>query len=255
MVGKKAENKELRQSFDRFLRSVKEALTDLSTLEVNSILVHDISADHPPNDQEFLQQICLDLVQWFEKHKTNKNVQEPIGDDGLQQLNALYRSLEESPKEVSKEKLTSTEENALKALRLKASRCLEHKIIQLRPEQANERSEYRRHLRYLAKYVVLHESPNWNWSEKMLEGRDRDQLRKLWELVATEFVYAQTVLGLDGDVISRVNQKLFDITQQIDAGNAKELIGFHRRNVEAGSNYRNHLIDTFFNIIKQVLGR
>ena len=49
----------------------------------------------------------------------------------------------------------------------------------------------------------------------MLEGRERNQLRKLWEIVATEFVYAQTVVGLDGDVISRVNQRLFDTTQKV----------------------------------------
>jgi hypothetical protein len=43
----------------------------------------------------------------------------------------------------------------------------------------------------------------------MRPGRERQQLRKLWELVGTKCVYAQTVIGLDADIVARVNEHLF----------------------------------------------
>jgi len=242
---KKSQQKELKYSLNRFLKSAGEALTDLTTLEVNSVLVHNISADHPSNDRVFLNQICEDLVDWFQRNRMEGPIQKPLSKMSLEQLTKLS----------DKGELLNEDEKDVEDLRVDVSDCLSHEAELKDHVQRHKRSEYRRRLRYLEKYLELHRSPNWNWSEKLLEGRERGQLRKLWEMVATDFVYAQTVVSLDGDVVSRVNQRLFDTAEKAAEENAEELIGFHRRNVEAGTSYRNNLIETFVSIIRTVLGR
>ncbi|MCK4732711.1 MAG: hypothetical protein KAT65_09675, partial [Methanophagales archaeon] len=124
--------------------------------------------------------------------------------------------------------------------------CLTHKPGKL--DANHNRSEYRRHLRYLKKYLDLYCSDKWDLDKRMLEGREHQQLRKLWELVGT-IIYAQTVMQLDGDVVSRINDQLFSMAKD----NAEDLMYFHSRNVETGVNYRNEVMNTFVQLINSLI--
>ncbi|HUV80455.1 MAG TPA: hypothetical protein VMW40_06515 [Candidatus Bathyarchaeia archaeon] len=66
------EKSALKEAYDRFLDSVKRSLANLTSLEVNTVLVSNISADHPSSDGEFLRQTCQNLVEWFERNKTEE---------------------------------------------------------------------------------------------------------------------------------------------------------------------------------------
>lgn len=239
--------------YERFIASVNDALTDLATLEVNSVLVYNISADHPSDDKEFLVQTSVDLADWFEANKTDGRVQLPLSKNSLDPLKDIRE------KGILEKKGDKNVVRDLKATSEDIKECIEHPRGKLDDAESLKRAEYRRHLRYLQKFVELHNSPNWAWSKDgstgMLSGREHQQLRKLWELVATDFVYAQTVVGLDGDVISRVNQQLFNNAQKIVSDNAEKLIHFHSRNVETGASYRNSLMVSLLQIVKGFLGR
>jgi|GEM_PF-4590275 len=242
---KKDQQNKLKGSLDRFYRDVSNALIDLTSLEVNSVIAHNISGDHPLNDQVFLQQICNDLVDWFETNKTEDNVQKPLPAECVEALSKSGKD----------ENLGNPEVNALQDILEDVDRCLKHRGGELNAETGRKRTEYRRHLRYVQKYVQLYRSTNWNWSEKMLEGRDRNQLRKLWEMVGTAYVYAQTVVGLDGDIISRIHQQLLLSTEELGKYKAEELLQFHTRNVKAGADYRNNLMKTLVRMIGAWIGR
>ena len=244
-MSKKDQQNKLKGSLDRFYRDVSDALIDLTSLEVNSVIAHNISGDHPLNDQVFLQQICNDLVDWFEANKYEENVQKPLRPECI-------RALSDSGKV---ENLGNPEKNALQDILADVDLCLKHRGGKLNAETGRQRTEYRRHLRYVQKYVQLYRSTNWNWSEKMLEGRDRNQLRKLWEMVGTAYVYAQTVVGLDGDIISRIHNQLLLSTEELGKYNAEELLQFHTRNVKAGADYRNNLMKTLVRMIGAWIGR
>lgn len=244
-MANKDQQKKLKGSLDRFYRDVSNALIDLTSLEVNSVIAHNISGDHPLNDQVFLQQVCSDLVDWFETNKTEDNVQKPLSAD-------CVKALSDSGNDAN---LGKPENNTLQVILEEVDRCLKHRGGELNAETGRKRTEYRRHLRYLLKYVELYRSTDWNWSEKMLEGRDRNQLRKLWEMVGTAYVYAQTVVGLDGDIISRIHHQLLLSTAELGKYNAKELLQFHSRNVKAGADYRNNLMETLVRMIGAWIGR
>jgi hypothetical protein len=225
----KEKSDKIKEAYDRFFESVRNALVDLTTLEVNSILVSNISAEHPTKDSEFLNQTCEDLVTWFKSNKPKVS----LSDDFLKDLGDLCTQAKD--KECSE---------IIKGLHKVVNECIEQKKTE---EQSPERSEYRRHLFYLDKYLYLHEQ--WVVNKKFTD-QERQQLRKLWELVPTTFVYAQTVVLLDGDIISRINDQLFSVARE----NAEELMRVHKSNVEAGVNYRNGLMSTFVQILRSVIG-
>lgn len=241
------EKKRNKEAYSHFFESVRNALVDLTTLEVNSVLVSNISGEHPTKDSEFLNQTCEDLVEWFESHILEDKIQLSLRDTSLAQLRELCaqnKRTEDKDKDKDKDKA----KEIIQELRGDVNECFEHEPDKiLTEEQRHDRSEYRRHLRYLHKYLYLQEQ----WVDEKFTSRERQQLRKLWELVPTTFVYAQTVIQLDGDIISRVNDQLFSVAR----GNAEELMHLHKWNVEAGVNYRNGLMSTFVQILRSALGR
>lgn len=237
-------HEELYDAYQRFIDSVKDVLTDFTTIEVNSILASNISADHPLTDREFLSQISDDLMDWCRDNIPDERVQRPLDHDALEQLRGFGKK--ESP-------LTEAEHATMQAIGQEVEACLKHQSDRMSEVDSYVRAEYRRHLRYMQKYMDLCRSANWHGDT--LHGRDRQQLRKLWEMVDTTFVYAQTVMGLDGDVISRVNEQLFQTAQKIATQNIEGLMHFHGKSTEAAANCRNSLVATIVEIIRTVVRR
>lgn len=266
-MSKRNEKKENKAAFNRFFKSARDALVDLTTLEVNSVIVSSISADYPSNDQELLLQTCRDLTRWFERCNVDCRVQNDLKNQ-ISQLSTL------SDKEVCLEL-----NEKIKPLRKSIDECLDEykeRILDAIQDYKPAEADYQRHLTYLKRYLELHEKwcvdkdrekdkarssiciciPGWLFNkdkdkDKAFSDREHQQLRKLWELVDTKYIYAQTVMQLDGDIVSRINDQLFNTKK--DRDNAEELMHLHSWNVEAGANYRNGLIDTLVKIIMAVL--
>ena len=84
-----------------------------------------------------------------------------------------------------------------------------------------------------------------------LDFRDKQELRKLWEL-KDGYIYAQNVVQLDGDVITRINMRL---NRDPQAGQlAPELLEFHRKNVEVAISNWQFIVDTIIQLGKAVGG-
>lgn len=240
---------ELERAYNRFLDAVKDVLSDITTMEVNSVLVRNISADHPLTDVEFLQQAGADLADWFTEHQTDGRFQRSLRADTLTQLAQLSKHFALP--------LTQTQYTWIEALQADSTACLDDKYdsSDRLPEAATyQRAEYRRFLHYLQKFLTLCESDKWD-DEGMLRGREQQQLRKLWELVGTSYIYAQTVVGLDGDAVSRLNEQLFRSTQGLSRENIEALIRFHNQNAEASARGRNSLMAMIVGTFQAVLRR
>ena len=253
MSGKKKKSKtdkqDLKDALERLKRAVKEASVDLLSLEVDSVLAPNISGVYPDDDVRFLHETCGDLVEFFErftekrKEEEVKKFQKPLPPDSCKILKELCH----------KNALTNDNDRMkLEKLRGDLKACRDHKTSDdLDQTQSHERSEYRRHLYYLQKYLDLHCSSEWDWEERMLKGREHQQLRTLWELVGAAYIYAQTVMQLDGDTVFRINERLLT---EAAGDHAEALMRFHRLNVEAGTTYRNELIKTFVQILRTLTG-
>ncbi|MBN1761904.1 MAG: hypothetical protein JW878_02325 [Methanomicrobia archaeon] len=238
---------DLKDALERLKRAVKEASVDLLSLEVDSVLAPNISGVYPLDDVGFLHETCGNLVEFFDiseaKKKKLSEIQKPLLND------SSFKTLKDL---CDKDELTNGDDRIkIKKLRDDLKVCLDHKTTDnLDRTQSHERSEYRRYLHYLQKYLDLHCSSEWDWEEGMLKGREHQQLRTLWELVDAAYIYAQTVMQLDGDIVFRINERLFTESWS----NADELMQAHRLNVEAGTKYRNELINTFVQVIRTLTG-
>jgi hypothetical protein len=255
---RQAPTTEFERAYQRFLDSVKETLSDFTTLEVNSVLVRNISADHPLTDVDFARQIAEDLYEWFAENPTDKGAQRTIDPVCLGHLEYLSKHLAFP--------LSEPDRDRLKAIQTDSSQCLGHQPANgdqpIEPGnsprspagKAPEPAEYRRFLRYLQKFALLCECNKWD-TDGMLHGREQQQLRKLWELVGTSFVYAQTVVGLDGDAVSRINEQLFRSPQGLSREMIEALIRFHYQNAEASARGRNNLMAIIVETFQAMLRR
>jgi hypothetical protein len=74
-----------------------------------------------------------------------------------------------------------------------------------------------------------------------LDDRQRLVLRKAWEL-GTEQVVMQTVVYLDGDVITRIRPDLAE-------GNRRDLLDVHQKGVDTSMAFWRHLVDVVRSIV------
>jgi hypothetical protein len=253
---------ELVPAYEDFLHSVKDVLFDFTTMEVNSVLCRSISAISPSTDQELLQETGADLAQWFEEHaQTVRGMQRPLAFEKQARLSFFAQERLKQPFPLS-----SQDQAALTELVHEVKRCIQDDATlqaipaQLHEEEASRRSEYRRFLRYLQQFLELCQSDKWevdtrNQEKGSLPGREHQQLRKLWELVGTEFVYAQTVVGLDSDVVSRVNTQLFHSARRLSPEHIEALIRFHTHSTEASAHGRNSLVAVLAETLRAVIKR
>jgi hypothetical protein len=244
------------------LDSLKAAVEDFTTMEINSVLVQNISADRPLTDLELLRQAGEDLVNWLKEHPIDGRFQQPLSEQTLTRLEQLTESLDlplDQPEAEGSQALYH-EQEAIQALHTETASCLDNGGARLPSpppgEEANHCAEYRRYLRYLQKFLVLCDR---GWWERDSDGRfycrERQQLRKLWELIGTTFVYAQTVVALDGDVVSRINEHVFRPAYGLSREHIDALIRFHNQNTEASAHGRNSLIAVIIDTLRAVLRR
>ncbi len=73
------------------------------------------------------------------------------------------------------------------------------------------------------------------------------ELRKLWEL-KDGYIFAQNIVQLDGDIISRSNLRIYRDKRVNDK--AQQLLDFHRKNVDIGIKHWHFIIET----IKSIAG-
>jgi len=83
--------------------------------------------------------------------------------------------------------------------------------------------------------------------EVPVADRAMQELRKLWEL-KDGYIFAQNVMQLDGDVISRYNRRIYRDPQA--KAHVEQLINFHNLNVLVGVKHWQFLIDMIFSMAK-----
>lgn len=82
-----------------------------------------------------------------------------------------------------------------------------------------------------------------------LSIRDRQEIRKLWEL-KDGYIFAQDVVQLDGDIISRINRRLH--RDRFVGEKAMRLLEYHRTNVDVAIKHWHFIIETIGKIAKAI---
>ena len=122
------ESEKLERAYHRLLDSLKAAVEDFTTMEINSVLVQNISADRPLTDLELLRQAGEDLVNWLKEHPVDGRFQQPLSEQTLTRLEQLTESLDlplDQPEAEGSQALYH-EQEAIQALHTETASCLDN---------------------------------------------------------------------------------------------------------------------------------
>jgi hypothetical protein len=260
------------ESLEKFGRGLTNVFTDVTTLEVNTIIVSQITGMKFDPEEEYrliyyipqdpngysddnLQCFSCDddeLIERF-KNKNNENLRKRHMNI-RQKLEKVVKNNDEDNDDDKKNK-----ENLRKRhmnIRTKLEKVVQFIDINLLVDSKDENNN---------PIKVLPSPEQDSEKVKLLLENDRflRELRKLGELkqvleskyAATDnvydIIYAQTVIQLDGDIINRFDRKLFE-DEDLDEGDKNFLIKTHNDAVMSGEKNWRELLKVLVELVKDV---
>lgn len=242
-----------RKNFHNFLNSLSDVLIDITALEVNTMVVEEITAnkfvpweayrDIYLISEPYLasQQIHPSLRLRYLKLRKNLEMEycaylleNETSPREASELRNYYESLADASSEVD-ERNTQLPN----PLNPNANPAVEIEKIQNLLENG-------RFLRCLRKVRELKEAlDNQNRAlEKLGVAKSGD----LENTVTTDIIYAQTIIQMDGDIINRYNQKLFDHEHK------DIILDIHKQGVTAGEKQWHGLLEFMVSLVEWLMG-
>ena len=238
---------------------ISEIFSDATTLEINSILVDGISGRKMPGIRIAFFETLSAWVGQFEKLIEGlERINIRITDEEICSIVASWRdekvrldlgNYDPSRDQELLEKILDTE--SADAFREKLNTALKG-----RKEADELMAEINRLMKVQTRLSVLKLSFKDYFGQEstspkgeVVANRAMQELRKLWEL-KDGYIFAQNVVQLDGDVISRYNRRIYRDPQTKDK--TEQLVAFHNKNVDIGIKHWHFLIDTILSIAKAI---
>ncbi|HEY9635722.1 MAG TPA: hypothetical protein V6D14_20120 [Coleofasciculaceae cyanobacterium] len=251
---------QLNRNFDEFLQSLGEVLIDITALEVNTMVVEQITGDKfipweayrdiYPISQEYLEQQgiheslrdrYIDLRKTLELEYTllltdpnsefyDPNVLDLAAQDDQILTNPTIELHEIQTRLPDPTRLTNPDEI------LKAQRLLHD-------------SRFLRKLRKISELKAVLDCRNRAILRKQAELPVNVKPELLQKAVLTDIIYAQTVIQLDGEVINRYSQEIFDHPHR------EIILQIHRDGVTAGEKQWRGLLEFIIGLVQATLQR
>ena len=241
----------MRRKFGNFLQSLGDVLVDITALEVNTMVVEQITGTkfipwqayrniylisrnylerqniHPFLINRYLalrkqleMEYCLYILETQMPEKTAAEIREYIqvmGDSRVEvdlkksKLPNPFTPTADPAKEIQKIQLLLDDGRFLRSLR---------KMEELRSTLDNRNR-------------CLQQNPN-------------STMQEAWEEVSTDMIYAQSVIQLDGDIINRYHQKLFDHEHR------DLILQIHKEGVTCGERQWRGLLEFMVNLVSSI---
>lgn len=250
----------LTRSFSDFMESLGEVLIDITALEVNTMVVEQITGDKfiPWEAYRDIYRISPEYFEQEEVHESlgaryvelRKNLEleytllitDPTSEfydpnalnsatHGGQILTDPTVNLEEMQTRLP-DPLEPTNPDEI----LKVQRLLNN-------------SRFLRSLRKMSELKAALDNRNKALLKKQDELPDHVQSDSLHKAVKTDMIYAQTVIQMDGDVINRYSQQIFDHPHR------DLILQIHREGVTAGERQWRGLLEFIINLVQASLQR
>ncbi len=238
----------LNHNLNEFLQSLGEVLLDITAVEVNTMVVEQITGE------KFIAwEAYREIYPISEDYLERQGIHESLRDRylGLRQtLELEYRALLSDPTSefYNPTVLDSAGDSALDL----------HYMQTLLPDpiQANDSQEsfkaqrvlkncrFLRSLRKVSELKAALDNRNQALHRKQAEQPDYGQPDALQKAVVTDMIYAQTVIQLDGDVINRYSQEILDHPHR-DA-----ILQIHRQGVSAGEQQWRGLLEFVIGLVQ-----
>ena len=248
----------LSRNLDEFLQSLGEVLIDITALEVNTMVVERITGE------KFIPwEAYRDIYSISEEYLERQGIYESLRDRYIElrkNLEIEYTLLLSDPNsEFYDPSLLNSVEQASQIL---TDPTVEFKEIQtrlpdpLRPTSPEEilkaqrllhNSRFLRSLRKLSELKAALDNRNKALLKKRDELPGYIQPDALNKAVTTDIIYAQTVMQLDGEVINRYSQEIFDHPHR------DVILQIHREGVTAGEKQWKGLLEFIIGLVQATL--
>lgn len=250
----------LGRNLDEFLQSLGEVLIDITALEVNTMVVERITGDKFVAWEAY-RDIYPISEDYLERHEIHESLRDRYID--LRKTMELeYTLLLSDPKSEFYDQ--SILDSAKEDNQILTNPTVELHEMQTRlpdPIRPTSPEEIFKAQALLHDYRFLRSLRKLSELKAALDSRNKALLRKQDELpgnvkpdvlhkaVTTDMIYAQTVLQLDGEVINRYSQEIFDHPHR------EMLLQIHRDGVIAGQKQWGGLLEFIIDLVQATLQR
>lgn len=245
---------DLRRNFHNFLNSLSDALIDITALEVNTMVVEEITAN------KFIPwEAYRDIYLISERHLERKQIYsslQPRYLDLRKKLEMEYCAYllenETSQKEVS-DLMNYYESLSDPAVIVDADHTRLPNPLNPTSNPAAEIAKVQnllengRFLRCLRKLIELKVAlDNQNTALKKLAATNSENLEAK---AVTDVIYAQTIIQMDGDIINRYNQRIFNHEHK------DIILDIHRQGAIAGEKQWHGLVEFMVSLVELLMGQ
>ncbi len=250
----------LGRNFNEFIQSLGEVLIDITALEVNTMVVERITGD------KFIAwEAYRDIYAISQQYLEQNEIHESLRDRYIELRKSLeleYTLLLTDP--ASEFYDPSVLNSATQENRILTDPTVQLHEIQTRlpdPLQPTSPEEILKAHKLLTDSRFLRSLRKFSELKAALDNRNKALLKKQDELpgnvkpdvvhkaVTTDMIYAQTVIQIDGDVINRYSQEIFDHPQR------DMILEIHREGVIAGEKQWRGLLEFIIGLVQASLQR
>lgn len=250
----------LPRSFSDFMESLGEVLIDITALEVNTMIVEKITGDKFISWEAYrdIYQISSEYFEQKEIHESlcgryielRKNLEleytllltDPTCD--LYDPNALNSSIDGG-------QILTDPTVKLHDMQTRLPDPLNptNPTEILKVQRLLNNSHFLRGLRKMSELKAALDNRNQSLLKKQDESPIHVESEALQKSVKTDMIYAQTVIQMDGDVINRYSQEIFDHPHR------DLILQIHREGVTAGERQWRGLLEFIINLVQASLQR
>ncbi|MBE9127020.1 hypothetical protein IQ257_11625 [Coleofasciculus sp. LEGE 07092] len=225
----------LGQTLDRFLQSLEDVLIDITALEVNTMVVEQISAS------KFIAwEAYREIYPISPDYLEQRGIHESLRDrylDLRRLLEMEYRALLSEP---NSELYQPTDLNTVAGDDFTLTTRLPNPLQLNSPEEILNVQRLLRNCRFLR-------GLRKTWELKSaLDNRNKTVNRSnpLQKAVITDTICAQTVIQLDGEILNRYNREIFDHSQR------DVILQIHRESVTASQKQWRGLLELIISLVQ-----
>ena len=249
----------LSRTLNDFLQSLGEVLVDITALEVNTMVVAQITGD------KFIAwEAYRDIYVISEDYLEQQGIHESLRDRYIElrkNLELEYTLLLTNPTSAFYDPsvLTARGEGQILTDPTVEMHQIQTRLpdpIQptspeeiLKAQRVLEDSHFLRSLRKISELKAALDNRNKALLKKQAEQEDYVKSEVLQKAVKTDMIYAQTVIQLDGDIINRYSQEIFDHPHR------DTILLIHKEGVLAGERQWRGLLEFIINLVQGSLQR
>lgn len=218
---------------------ISKLLDDLTHLEINTIIKKGMtSAPQPEEIEEVLYVLLGNYKEKLSVIIKRNDLEKHIDEDKIHSYKTFYDTLDEMNGFMDKEDIRIDEGDYIIFLRMKSfCNYLQSRQKQIRFSQrdgiAAEDTIYTVNLKNFASFKIE------------MNSRDRVMIKRLYDL-GTESIVMQTRFGIDGDVVTRIEENFANKPKQI-------VLELHEKHTDLSLKYWQSLINIVKNIVSDII--